>query len=219
MPPHNAKRFASVKLLERWFHAHHGRETELWVDIAKADRGHKSVTYAEALEVALCFGWIDGQKAKLDAESWAQRFTPRTARSIWSDRNRGIVAALVDAGRMQPAGQAAVDAAKADGRWARAYVGQSKAVVPDDLAQALAASPKAHAFFQTLDSANRYAVLFRIEAAKKPETRQRRIATFVDMLAQGKTLYPARAARPRAKVTSAAAKRSSAPVARGGSRR
>jgi len=186
-----------VALLERWFRAHHKTATELWIDIAKAESGQKSVTYAQALEVALCFGWIDSQKAKLREDAWTQRFTPRGPRSIWSDRNRTIVASLIEAGRMQPAGQATIDAAKADGRWAKAYAAQSKAVVPEDLARALRKVPKAKAFFETLDSRNRFAVLFRVETAKKPETRARRIDAFVTMLAEGKTVYPARVARPR----------------------
>lgn len=197
MTPREPKRFASVALLERWFRAHHKLETELWIDIAKAESGQKSVTYAQALEVALCFGWIDSQKAKLGPDAWTQRFTPRGPRSIWSDRNRTIVASLIEAGRMQPAGQAVVDAAKADGRWAQAYAAQSKAVVPEDLARALRQVPKAKAFFEALDSRNRFAVLFRITTAKKPETRARRIENFVVMFTEGKTVYPARVAKAR----------------------
>jgi uncharacterized protein YdeI (YjbR/CyaY-like superfamily) len=148
------------------------------------------VTHAEALDIALCHGWIDGQRQPFDGEWFLQRFTPRRARSNWSKVNREKVAALVAAGRMQPRGLAEVERAKADGRWAAAYDPASKAAVPDDLQRALDANPAARDFFATLKGNNRYAILYRIQDAKRPETRARRIETFVAMLADGKTFYP-----------------------------
>jgi uncharacterized protein YdeI (YjbR/CyaY-like superfamily) len=139
---------------------------------------------------ALCFGWIDGQKAPFDGEHWLQRFTPRKRASKWSRINTQRAEALIAAGRMRQAGQREVDRAKADGRWEAAYHPQSTATVPDDLAAALAADERAGAFFATLDSANRYAILYRVAEAKRPETRARRIATFVAMLADHKKLHP-----------------------------
>jgi uncharacterized protein YdeI (YjbR/CyaY-like superfamily) len=143
------------------------------------------VSYAEALECALCFGWIDGQKKALDEQHWLQRFTPRRSRSLWSRINCTRVLALIEQGRMQPAGLAEVERAGTDGRWQRAYDSARTAKVPPDLQAALDANPGAMAFFQTLDGANRYAVLWRVTTAKKPETRAKRIATYVQMLARG----------------------------------
>jgi uncharacterized protein YdeI (YjbR/CyaY-like superfamily) len=148
-----------------------------------------TVTYAEALQVALCFGWIDGQARGLDETYYLQRFTPRTTRSKWSKINRDHVARLTKAGRMRPAGVAAVEAAKADGRWDAAYDSPSTASVPDDLQAELDASPKAAAFFATLSSANRYAILYQIQDAKRPETRARRIAKYVGMCERGETVH------------------------------
>ncbi|MBV9879683.1 MAG: YdeI/OmpD-associated family protein, partial [Gemmatirosa sp.] len=150
----------------------------------------RSVTYAEALDLALCFGWIDGQKRSHDAESFLQKFTPRQTRSPWSKRNREHVERLLAAGEMHPAGLAAVAAAKADGRWDRAYDSAGTATVPDDLRAALDARPEARAFFETLTGANRYAILYRIQTAVRPETRARRIADFVAMLQRRETLHP-----------------------------
>ena len=149
----------------------------------------ETVTYAEALDVALCHGWIDGQKRGYDEAYWLQRFTPRGRRSKWSQINRDKAEALIAAGRMRLAGQAQVDAAKADGRWAAAYPGQKSATVPDDLAAALAADPQANAFFETLSGANRYAILYRVNDAKKPGTRAARIAKFVEMCHNHETLH------------------------------
>lgn len=159
------------------------------VKIARKESAHTSVTYAEAVEVALCFGWIDSQARRLDDDFRLQRFTPRRARSPWSKRNREAVEALIARGLMEPAGLAAVEAAKADGRWERAYAGPKDAQVPEDFAAALAADPAAEAFFATLDSRNRYAALYRIQDAKRPETRARRIATFVAQFAEGRKFY------------------------------
>jgi uncharacterized protein YdeI (YjbR/CyaY-like superfamily) len=160
--------------------------------IAKPSAGVASVGYAEALEIALLFGWIDGQKQKLDADFWLQKFTPRGAKSRWSERNRASATRLMREGRMRPAGLAAVESAKRDGRWDRAYASQARATVPADLQRALDAKPEALAFFRTLDSANRYAILYRVQDAKKPETRAKRIADFVGMLARGETIHPPR---------------------------
>jgi len=148
------------------------------------------LTYDEALEEALCQGWIDGQRRSGDASTFVQRFTPRRARSPWSQRNVGIVARLTSEGRMRPAGEAEVERAKADGRWQAAYEGQRVIAVPADLAAALAAEPKAQAMFEILTSQNRYAILFRIAGAKRAETRARRIEQFVEMLARGETIHP-----------------------------
>jgi uncharacterized protein YdeI (YjbR/CyaY-like superfamily) len=181
--------FASAALWEAWLEDEHGRSAGVWLQIAKKDSGIASVTYAEALDAALCFGWIDGQKRGFDATWFLQRFTPRKPRSRWSKINTEHVARLTADGRMRPAGIAQVAAARADGRWAAAYEGQRTASVPDDLQAALDASPRAAAFFATLRGANRYAVLYRVQDAKRPETRARRIDRFVAMLARGETLH------------------------------
>lgn len=187
--------FANAAGWARWLAKHHASSSGVWLRMAKADSGIPSVNYPQALEQALCYGWIDGQKKSLDAQHWLQRFTPRSPRSIWSKVNRDKALALIDEGRMKPAGLHEVERARADGRWDAAYDSPSKAEVPPDLQAALEARPQALAFFATLDSANRYAVLFRTHNAKKPETRARRIAQFVDMLARGETLHPPRARR------------------------
>jgi uncharacterized protein YdeI (YjbR/CyaY-like superfamily) len=181
--------FRNAKAFEAWLKKHHAKSDGLWLMIAKRGADEPSVTYAEAVEIALCWGWIDGQKKGLDEQHFLQRFTPRRARSIWSKINVDKVAALIEAGRMEPAGLAQVEAAKADGRWAQAYDGAKTATVPDDLVAALAAIPPAKAFFATLNASNRYAVLWRIQTAVKPETRARRIAQLVDMLARGEVIH------------------------------
>ncbi len=173
-----------------WLAANHAAARGIWLKLAKKAAGVPSVTYAEALESALCYGWIDGQKKALDDVWWLQKFTPRGARSIWSKINRQKAEQLIEAGAMQPAGLRAVEAAQADGRWARAYDSQATSTVPADLQAALDANPDATAFFATLDSRNRYAILFRTESAKKSETRARRIEQFVAMLARHEKLYP-----------------------------
>ena len=181
--------FASDEDFERWLAGEHESAAGLWLKIAKKAAGIPTVTYAEAVPTALCFGWIDGQKASYDEQYFLQRFTPRRPRSKWSKINRSHVERLVAAGRMRPAGMAQVELAKADGRWDAAYDSQSTATVPDDLAAALQARPAALAAFDQLNSVNRYAILFRVHDAKRPETRARRIATFVDMLERGETLH------------------------------
>ncbi len=164
----------------------------VWLKIAKAGTGVVTVTYAEALEVALCHGWIDGQRRAFDERFFLTRFTPRRARSRWSRRNRDAAVALIEAGLMAPAGLREVERARADGRWDAAYDGQRAASVPDDLAAALAADPQALTFFEALDSANRYAILYRVHDAKRAETRARRIEQFVTMCREGRTVHPPR---------------------------
>ena len=174
----------------RWLKRHHASAAGVWLRIAKKESGIASIDYPAALEEALCWGWIDGQRKSEDAQYFLQRFTPRTRRSIWSRINRAKVLKLIDEGRMQPAGHAEIERAKADGRWDAAYEGVSAATVPPDLQAALDANKKAAKFFATLDSRNRFAVLFRTQGAKKPETRARRIAQFVEMLAKGEKIHP-----------------------------
>ena len=181
--------FKNAKAFESWLKKNHAKSDGLWLRIAKRGADEPSVTYPEAVEIALCWGWIDGQKKGLDDQHFLQRFTPRRARSIWSRINVDKVAALIEAGRMQAPGHAQVEAAKADGRWAKAYDGAKTSTVPDDLVAALAANPPAQAFFATINASNRYAVLWRIQTAVKPETRARRIAQLVDMLARGETVH------------------------------
>jgi uncharacterized protein YdeI (YjbR/CyaY-like superfamily) len=182
--------FADRNAFRAWLSAHHASQAGVWLRIAKAASALQSVTYVEALDIALCFGWIDGQKRGHDAESFLQKFTPRLKRSPWSKRNREHVERLIAGGEMHPAGLAAVAAAKADGRWDRAYDSPGTATVPEDLQAALDAHPDARTFFETLTGANRYAILYRIQTAVKPETRARRIAEFVAMLQRREVLHP-----------------------------
>lgn len=181
--------FASPAEMESWLEDHHADSAGLWLKIAKKDSGLASVTYAEALELALCFGWIDSQKHGLDERHFLQRFTPRRPRGKWSRINREKAEALIAAGTMRPAGLAEVEAAKADGRWDAAYAGQRTAKVPTDLQRELGRNKAARDFFATLDSANRYAILYRLEDAKKPETRERRLRKFVGMLERGEKVH------------------------------
>ena len=182
--------FASQEDWEKWLAEHHQTSTGLWLKIAKKDTGIDTVTYAEALDAALCHGWIDGQKGSFDDTFWLQKFTPRGPRSKWSKINREKALALIESGRMKPSGLAAVEQAQSDGRWEQAYDSQSKAPVPEDLQRELDRNPEAAAFFATLDSANRYAVLYRVQEAKKPETRARRIEKFIVMLNRGEKVHP-----------------------------
>jgi len=181
--------FASAAAWEAWLEEQHAHAAGVWLQIAKKDSGIPTVTYAQALDVALCFGWIDGQKRGFDAIWFLQRFTPRKRASRWSKINTGHVERLIADGRMRAAGLAQVEAARADGRWEAAYHGQRAATVPPDLQAALDASPDAAAFFAGLRGANRYAILYRVQDAKRPETRARRIERFVAMLARGETLH------------------------------
>lgn len=180
----------SARAFEAWLRKNHSASEGVWLEIAKAGAPERTIGYIEAVEVALCYGWIDGQKKARDAVVWLQRFTPRRPRSIWSKVNRARAEALIAAGRMQASGQAEVDRAKADGRWDAAYDSARTAAVPADLQAALHAQPQAEAFFATLNAANRYAVLWRVQTAKKPETRARRIETLVAQLARGEKIHP-----------------------------
>ncbi|MFJ4598766.1 YdeI/OmpD-associated family protein [Streptomyces griseoluteus] len=182
--------FASAEAFEAWLGEHHAVSPGIWIKLRKKGPGIVALDYAQALDVALCYGWIDGQKAKVDEQWWLQRFTPRTPRSKWSKVNREKVAALIAQGRMRSPGQAEIDRAKADGRWEAAYDSARTATVPDDLMAALTAEPAAAEFFEALDRQNRYAILYRVQDAKKPETRARRIEKFVAMLARGEKPHP-----------------------------
>ena len=184
-----------------WLRAHHARSTGVFLRIEKTSakgsaQTRTPLTYATALEAALAWGWIDGQKRTLDAGAWLQRFTPRTKRSGWSQINRAKAEALIAAGTMEAPGLAEVERARQDGRWDRAYEGARAATVPPDLAKALAGDAKAGAFFAKLDGANRYAILYRLQTAKRPETRARRLQTFVEMCARHETLHPPRKTGP-----------------------
>jgi uncharacterized protein YdeI (YjbR/CyaY-like superfamily) len=184
--------FATGKAWWNWLQKQHAVSPGVWMKIAKKGAPESSVQYPEALDAALCFGWIDGQKKSIDEQYWLQKFTPRAKRSIWSKVNREKVAALIDQGLMQPAGLAEIERAKQDGRWEAAYDSWSAAEVPPDLQAALDANAKARAMFVTLSSQNRYAILFRTHQAKKPETRAKRIAEYVAMLERGETIHPQR---------------------------
>src|SRR5262245_32678572 len=184
--------FKSAKTWESWLAANHASSTGIWLRIAKKDTGVASVSYAEALDVSLCYGWIDGQKRPGDRRSWLQKFTPRRAGSAWSQRNRARVGELTDAGRMRPAGRRAVAEAKRSGKWGKAYASAATAGIPADLRRALAADPAAKAFFEQLDSANRYAILYRLQTAASAETRAQRLERFMAMLRRHETLHPPR---------------------------
>ena len=181
--------FPTQEAFEAWLRTNHASSEGAWLLIAKAGAGKPGLSYAQAVEVALCYGWIDGQKKALDAQHWLQRFTPRRARSLWSRTNRAKAELLMQSGRMQPGGLAQIEQARADGRWHNAYDGAKTAVVPPDLAAAFDRQPEARAFFARLDGANRYAVLWRVQTAKTPETRSRRIETLVAMLARGEKIH------------------------------
>jgi uncharacterized protein YdeI (YjbR/CyaY-like superfamily) len=182
--------FASPAEWEAWLAEHHASSRGLWVKIAKKETGIPTVTYAQALEGALCYGWIDGQKGALDERFWLQRFTPRGARSRWSRINRDKVGQLIEQGRMRPAGLAQVEQARADGRWDAAYDSPARATVPEDLQRELDRNPAASAFFASLDRINRYAILYRLQDSRSPEARARRLEQFVAMLSEGRKIYP-----------------------------
>lgn len=182
------RHFRNAAAWEKWLGAN-ASAPGLWLKIAKKGSGIASVSYAEALEVALCHGWIDGLKRSFDAQFFLQRFTPRKARSLWSKINVDKAEALVANGRMRAGGLREIEAAKADGRWDAAYHGASRMEVPEDLAQALAKDRKAKAFFETLDKTNRYAFCWRVQTAVKPETKRARVEKFVAMLARGEKIH------------------------------
>jgi uncharacterized protein YdeI (YjbR/CyaY-like superfamily) len=188
--------FADVRRWHAWLEQHHSSSAGIWLVLAKKGTlKPTSLTYTQALEEALCFGWIDGQAHSRDGATFRQGFTPRRKRSPWSKRNTGIAERLVLEGRMHESGVVAMDRAKADGRWEAAYAGPASIDVPPELAAALAGSRKANAKFAMLNSQNRYAILYRIATAKRAETRIKRIAQFVDMLERGETIYPQKADR------------------------
>jgi uncharacterized protein YdeI (YjbR/CyaY-like superfamily) len=174
----------------RWLAEKGSASKGLWLKLYKKDSGHPTISKAKAVEAALAHGWIDGQLDRFDETAWLVRFTPRTSASKWSEINRKAAERLIKAGKMTAAGLAEVERAKADGRWDTAYAPQSQASVPEDLAAALEAAPKAKAFFETLNSANRFAILYRTQDARKPETRKARIEKFVAMLERGEMIHP-----------------------------
>ena len=190
-PPgeNQTRAFASSKAWETWLARNHAKTPGLWLQIYKKGSGQRSVTYAEALDAALCYGWIDSQKRPKDEASWLQRFGPRRPRSGWSRINTRHAERLIAAGRMQPAGLAEIEAARRDGRWQRAYDSSSAASVPTDFLRALAKDKKAQAFFEGLSRANVYAIIYRLHTAKKPETRQKRMRTILAMLARGESFH------------------------------
>lgn len=181
--------FATPADWEAWLAEHHADAPGVLLIFGKKGSGVQSVNYADALEVALCYGWIDGQSKRLDEKRYLQRFTPRRARSTWSRINVGHAERLIAEGRMRPAGLAEIERAKADGRWDAAYDSPSAATPPEDFLAALEADPAARRFYETLTSANRYAILYRLQTAKKPETRQRRLAQILEMLARGQKFH------------------------------
>jgi uncharacterized protein YdeI (YjbR/CyaY-like superfamily) len=183
------KSFASAEAFAKWLDKNHETSTGIWLRIAKKASGKKSVTYPEAVELALIHGWIDGQRKAHTEETFIQKFTPRARRSLWSRINRDKVGALISAGRMKPRGMAEIERAQKDGRWESAYDSFRDAKVPPDLEKALKANPVAKAFFKTLSSTNRYAILWRLQTAKKAETRQRRLEDFVKRLEKGETFH------------------------------
>jgi uncharacterized protein YdeI (YjbR/CyaY-like superfamily) len=191
--PKSIRSFRDATAFETWLSKNHDRESELWLKIHKKDSGLPTVNYAQALDVALCWGWIDGLKKSFDEKSFLQRFTPRQKKSIWSQINRDHVARLVKAGRMTPHGQAQVDAAKADGRWDAAYApirSASSATLPADLRKAIRANSRAVKTFKTLGRQNLFALAFRTNNMKTPDGRAKKIAALVDMLARGETIVP-----------------------------
>lgn len=181
--------FENVEAFEKWLAANETASAGLWMKIGKRDSVVETVTYAEALECALCHGWIDGQKAAFDSSFWLQRFTPRKSNSRWSKANRESAENLIREGRMKKSGLTSVEAAKANGSWERAYESQSNATVPEDFREALKVSTAAREFFDTLDSANRYAILYRIQSVKRAETRARKIEQFIRMLAEHRKIH------------------------------
>jgi len=193
--PRKVKSFRTEAEFSAWMKTHHARETELWLKIHKKDSGLPTVTNAEAIDVALCWGWIDGLRKSFDKHSFLQRFTPRRPRSLWSQINRDHVARLTEAGRMTPAGQRQVDAARADGRWDAAYAPirqASEATIPADLRAAIEANPRARKTYLTLGRLNLFALAFRTNNMKTPAGRERKIAALVAMLARGETIVPER---------------------------
>jgi len=194
MPPKALKEtapkfFASPVDWRGWLEKHHAETPELWVGFYKRDSGRPSITWPEGVDGALCFGWIDGQKKPYDNKSWLQRFTPRRPRSGWSKRNTAHVERLIKSREMAPAGLKEVKAAKADGRWTAAYESFSQAAVPEDFLNRLARNKKAKAFFGTLNKTNLYSISYRLQTAKQPETREKRLRAIIEMLARGEKFH------------------------------
>ncbi|SHM75700.1 YdeI/OmpD-associated family protein [Mucilaginibacter sp. OK098] len=183
------KSFASASTWEEWLAANHAKSDGIWLRIFNKESGEKTVTYAEALDEALCYGWIDGQKKKVDSDSWIQKFTPRRARSIWSKRNVEHIERLTDEKRMKAAGLEAFEDAKKDGRLAAAYDSPSNSTTPDDFLKLLEKNKKAKAFFNSLNKTNKYAITWRLQTAKKPETREKRMNIILEMLAKGEKFH------------------------------
>ncbi len=181
--------FKSAKEWEKWLAKNHAMSDGIWLQLYKKNSGVQTVTYAEALDVALCYGWIDGLMNRIDDLSYKQKFTPRRAKSIWSKINIGNVERLIKEGRMKPAGLAQIEAAKADGRWEKAYDSSSSIAVPDDLKAWLSKNKRVAAFFESLTKANKYAILWRLQTAKRPETRARRFDQIKEMLKNGETFH------------------------------
>jgi uncharacterized protein YdeI (YjbR/CyaY-like superfamily) len=198
--PKRIKAFPTEKAFETWLAKNHDKATEIWIRIYKKSSAVRSVTPTEAIDVVLCWGWIDGQRKGYDEQSYLQRYSPRRAKSIWSAINRDNVARLIDAKRMTPHGLRHVEGAKADGRWAAAYKGSRSMIMPEDLLRAIEADKRAAAMFEKLDKQNRYALAFRVGNLKTAAGREKKIATFVRMLRQGKTIHPLkRTARAKGK--------------------
>lgn len=180
--------FKTAKSFETWLEKHHENSSGLWIKIFKKDSGIKTISYAEALDVALCYGWIDGQKLAFDKQSWLQKFCPRRAKSIWSKVNIGHVERLINNAKMKPAGLNAVEKAKADGRWEKAYDSPSKMTIPEDFLKELSKNKKAEAFFKGLNKTNLFFIGFRLQTAKKQETREKRMKAIIEKLAKGEKL-------------------------------
>jgi uncharacterized protein YdeI (YjbR/CyaY-like superfamily) len=181
--------FTSPKTFETWLAKNHEKTKGLWLKIFKKDSGIKTITYAEALDVALCYGWIDGQKQSFDESAWLQKFTPRSAKSIWSKINTGHVERLIKEGRMKPAGLKAIEQAKADGRWERAYDSPGNVTIPEDFLKELRKNKKAEAFFKTLNKTNLFSISFRLQTAKKQETKEKRMKQIIEMLSKGEKFH------------------------------
>lgn len=191
-PGDDIRLFRSPAQWEAWLDDNHRQSAGLWMRLAKKDSDLKSITYAQALELALCYGWIDGQKRPESDDAWLQRFLPRSANSIWSKINRGKVEALISSGKIKPSGLLAVEAAKKCGTWDAAYDSPKNSKIPPDFEAALGANPRAREFFEALDGANRYALLFRIQTVKKAETRARKITEFIAMLKRRERIHEPR---------------------------
>lgn len=181
--------FKTQKTFEKWLDKNRDTEKGIWLRLFKKDSGEKTITHAEALDEALCYGWIDGQANKYDDISWVQKFTPRSGKSIWSKRNTDNIERLTALGKMKPAGLAEVEKAKADGRWANAYNAASEMIIPEDFMKRLSKNKKAKTFFESLNRANKYSIAWRLQTAKKPETREKRMKAILEMMAEGKKFH------------------------------